>query len=211
MVPPNATVILDVGCSNGALGASLGAALPGRQVVGIESNPALAAEASTRLDSVVQADLNSFEWDQAFAGRQFDCIIFADVLEHLLDPHSHLVQARRCLRPGGCFVISLPNIRHVSALYSIFVCGTFPRRDRGIFDSTHLHWFTLHDAKQLIADASMKVEQISGSLRVRDRGDGFLNKLVRKLLDPFQGFSPVREFLTYQFCIKVVMCEKSAD
>jgi hypothetical protein len=100
--------------------------------------------------------------------------------------------------------VSLPNIRHVSALYSIFVCGTFPRRERGIFDRTHLRWFTLSDAKRLLAAADLAVEEVSYSLRVGDRGDGIVNKVARKLLEPIQTFGPVREFLTYQSCIRAV-------
>jgi methionine biosynthesis protein MetW len=204
MVPDAAKTILDVGCSNGALGASLRSAMPGRQVMGIENDTALFTEAVTRLDHVIHTDLNNFEWETAFSGTQFDCIVFADVLEHLLDPSRHLLGAQRRLSPGGAIVISLPNIRHISALYSIFVSGTFPQRDRGIFDRTHLRWFTLKDAKQLVVGAGMAIDDISYNLRVRDRGDGLLNKAARRLLDPIQGFSPIREFLAYQSCIRAV-------
>ena len=204
MVPKAAKVILDVGCSNGALGASLRVAVSGRQVMGIENDTVLFTEAVTRLDQVIQADLNNFDWETTFPGIQFDCIVFADVLEHLLDPPRHLLGAQRRLSPDGAIVISLPNIRHISALHSIFLSGTFPQRDRGIFDRTHLRWFTLKDARQLVTDAGLKIDDVSYNLRVRDRGDGLLNKVARRLLDPIQDFSPIREFLAYQSCIRAV-------
>ena len=204
MVPQAAKMILDVGCSNGALGASLRFAVPGRQVMGIENDTALFTEAVTRLDQVIQCDLNNFDWETAFPETQFDCIVFADVLEHLLDPPRHLLGAQRRLSRDGAIVISLPNIRHISALYSIFLSGTFPQRDRGIFDRTHLRWFTLKDAKRLVTDAGMRIDDVSYNLRVRDRGDGLLNKVARRLLDPVQDFSPIREFLAYQSCIRAV-------
>jgi hypothetical protein len=50
---------------------------------------------------------------------------------------------RPLLSPSACLIVSLPNIRHISALYSIFFSGSFPRRQRGIFDDTHWRWFTL--------------------------------------------------------------------
>jgi 2-polyprenyl-3-methyl-5-hydroxy-6-metoxy-1,4-benzoquinol methylase len=133
------------------LGQSLRSAAPGRSVWGIEYDARLAEEASQKLERVITADLNRFDWGAQLSGGRFDCIIFADVLEHLLDPAAVLKASLSPLAPGGCVIVSLPNIRHVSALSSIFVGGTFPRRARGIFDSTHLRWFTYGDAAAMIA------------------------------------------------------------
>jgi len=204
MVPLTAMSVLDVGCSTGALGANLRTARPGRKVIGVEGDAEFVSEAATRLDRVIHADLNLLEWANAFSDAKFDCIIFADVLEHLVDPRKQLTQAQCCLRSGGCFVISLPNIRHVSSLYSIFVRGTFPQRERGIFDKTHLRWFTIRDAEELIADVGMKIEAMSYSLRLGDRGGGMLNKIAGRLLDPIQTWFLIREFLAYQFCLRAV-------
>lgn len=203
LVPPGARAILDVGCSSGELGASLRQAVSGREVTGIEINPDYCALAGDRLDEVICADMNNFDWHAVVNRKSFDCIIFADVLEHLIDPLRHLEAAAKCLRPGGVIVVSLPNIRHITALYSIFVRGTFPQRSRGLFDSTHLRWFTYGDAVALLAEAGYQVERCDFNLRVRDRGDGRLNKLVRRVLGPVSGWGAVREFLAYQFCLRV--------
>jgi 2-polyprenyl-3-methyl-5-hydroxy-6-metoxy-1,4-benzoquinol methylase len=204
LVPDSALRVLDVGCSNGALGASLKRAVADRQVVGIEADPDFCREAGTRLDEVLCRDLNAFDWAQTWPEARFDCIVFADVLEHLADPERHLAGARRCLAAGGSIVVSLPNVRHLSALYAVFVRGTFPRRDRGLFDRTHLHWFTIADARDIARALGLRAVEASYSLRVGDRGDGLLNKIVRKLLDPVAGFGPIREFLSYQFCLRLV-------
>ncbi len=204
MVPAAAMSILDVGCSNGALGASLRHALPNRQIFGVERDAEFVAQAEGQLDRVIHADINEFAWGDVFPEAMFDCVIFSDVLEHLIDPQKHLIEAQKCLLPGGSIVISLPNIRHISALYSIFLCGTFPRRDRGIFDRTHLHWFTRRDAHILLAAIGMQVEAATYTLRVGDKGGGLLNKVVGRLLGPIKEFAPVREFLSYQFCLRAI-------
>jgi len=175
-----------------------------RRVVGVEGDAAYAAEAERHLDKVICADLNSFDWSTAMQDLRFDCVVFADVLEHLIDPGRHLVEAQRFLQPGGCIVISLPNIRHASSLYSIFIKGTFPRRDRGIFDRTHLRWFTIKDAKTLIDNAGMGIDEVSYSLRLGDKGGGRMNRLANRIFAPIQAFYPIREFLTYQFCLRAV-------
>lgn len=199
MVPRTTTRLLDVGCSNGALGLSLKRAIPNLEVVGIEMDNAFAEVAETRLDEVFCADLNTFAWDQ-LGDRRFDCVVFADVLEHLDDPLRHLLNARALLAPGGCFVISLPNIRHLSALFSIFIHGTFPKRDRGIFDRTHLHWFTSRDATELIEKAGMRVHDTAHTLRLSDQGGGLINRYLNRLPRSFKAAALFREFFTYQFC-----------
>ena len=125
LVPSTARDVLDVGCSNGALGRSLKRALPGRQVSGIEFDASFAKEASEHLDRVVHADVNVLDWRATMGESRFDCIVFADVLEHLIDPQRCLAHARQQLRPGGCIVISLPNIRHLSSIGTIFIGGRF--------------------------------------------------------------------------------------
>lgn len=202
MVPIGARDILDVGCSNGALGRSLRAAQSGRSVCGIEFDTGFAREAANHLDHVVNADLNLLDWREALAGRSFDCIIFADVLEHLAEPRRCLQQARQHLRPGGCMVVSLPNIRHVSALKAIYLGGHFPQRDRGIFDRTHLRWFTIADAHRLLADNGLKVTSMSVALRWGDQGGGRMNRLLNRLPMAVRRWAPVRELLTYQMCLR---------
>ena len=205
LVPDTALKVLDLGCSNGALGASLRQAVPGRRVWGIELDPEFARVAASRLDDVLCADLGALDWSQAFPGITFDCIILADVLEHLADPAATLHAARQRLQPGGCLVISLPNIRHVSAFFAIYVGGRFPQRQRGIFDSTHLRWFTLADARQLLAQQELEVRRTCYSLRLGDQGGGRLNRWLNRLPPSVQGLAPLREFLTYQFCLQAVV------
>jgi 2-polyprenyl-3-methyl-5-hydroxy-6-metoxy-1,4-benzoquinol methylase len=201
LVPENATRILDVGCSNGALGSALMAMKPGRSVDGIEHDAALTEEARRVLTNVTHADLETFSWSDP-PQRAYDCIIFADVLEHLRDPERHLTGARRCLAAGGSVIVSFPNIRHVTALRSIYLHGTFPRRDRGLFDRTHLRWFTLRDMREAIERCGYRIDVVDGSLRMRDRGGGLLNRIGDRVLNPVRRLYPVREFLTYQYCVR---------
>ena len=203
-VPPTARRVLDVGCSNGSLGAALRAEVTGRTVWGIEADPVFCREAATRIDRVIQADLNGLAWTETFADQRFDALIFADVLEHLRDPWTVLLAAGQVLSPGGVAVISVPNIRHLSALYSIAVRGSFPRRERGLFDKTHLRWFTFADAVALCRDAGLEVIRVVPLLRLHDLPGGRANERIERLLGPFRSARLVREFLAYQFLITAI-------
>lgn len=202
LVPDDALWVLDVGCSNGALGQSLKAENRHRRVLGIEYDATFVAQAAAVLDGVVQADLNRFNWDLGQHSAPFDCMVFADVLEHLQDPADCLRQALVHLRPGGTVVVSLPNIRHLHALWSIFVRGQFPRRERGLFDRTHLRWFTLTDAAKLLQDAGLEIEVRTCALRWGDRGGGRANRMLNRMPLALQQWGPVREYLTYQVCLR---------
>jgi len=202
LAPKTAMQILDVGCSNGAIGRTLKNIKPERSVCGIELDPIFAAEASKYLDYVINADLSSLDWNIALNDRNFDCIIFADVLEHLIDPSHCLDQALKHLRPGGSIIVSLPNIRHISAIWAIFFRGSFPRRNRGIFDSTHLRWFTLNDAQNLLTEHGLNISDVSVALRWGDTGGGYINKILNRLPKSLQTWWPIREFLTYQVSMR---------
>lgn len=193
LVPLSASRILDLGCSSGALGQAL-KARQGAEVVGVEVDGDYAADAAQRLDRVVNADLERLfaEGPPADIGR-FDCLIAADVLEHLRDPWWVLRAAATLLDPGGTAVISVPNIRYWETLWQVAVRGTWPRRGEGIFDRTHLRWFTARDAAALMEEAGVPVTEVSPQYRLKpsdwrsaDQGRRFAR-------------TPLRPFLVFQY------------
>src|SRR3954469_17212980 len=108
LVPPSARRILDVGCSDGSLGASLRG--HGAEVWGIEYDAGFASIAETRLDRVFQGDAVNVV-PQLEAQDPFDVIVCADVLEHLAEPAAVLQSVRTLLSVDGCCIVSLPNVR----------------------------------------------------------------------------------------------------
>jgi methionine biosynthesis protein MetW len=196
LVPRGARRILDLGCASGALGAALKERQPA-EVVGIEREPEYAKDAEGRLDRVVVADLEALAVRtdlEADLGR-FDCLIAADVLEHLVDPWATLRAFAALLEPGGRAVISLPNVRYWETFWQLARRGTWPRRIEGIFDRSHLRWFTLKDARALCEQAGLQVERVEPLVRLRPhrgRGDGGARLLRRvPLLGPLLTFQYV--------------------
>jgi SAM-dependent methyltransferase len=191
-VAAGARRILDLGCASGALGAALKAR--GAYVVGVESDPRYAARARERLDEVIEADLETV--DPAPLGR-YDVLVAGDVLEHLTDPWAVLRRFAGIVEPGGTVVVSLPNVRHWESVYAIAVQGRFPLRNEGIFDRTHLRWFTLHDAWGLVDQAGLEVEGVERRIRYRRIG-GAKETPAARLIARLPG---PRAFLTYQHII----------
>ena len=154
LVPEGARRVLDVGCAAGALGAALKDRGP-VEVVGIELDPAYAARAREVYDRVIEADAQQVP---AGLGR-FDCLVAADVLEHLADPWSALEGYAAMLDPGCRAIVSLPNVAHWTT-HAALLRGRWPRRPEGIHDATHLRWFTLRDAVELAEGAGLVVEHV---------------------------------------------------
>lgn len=198
-VPQGARRILDLGCSSGALGHALkesgGRTAPAR-VVGLELDPRYAEAARGRLDEVIEGDLSAANIRaRAEALGPFDCLIAADVLEHLVDPWSVLSSYAALLEPGGTAVVSLPNVRHWETLWQLAVRGVWPRRAAGIFDRDHLRWFTAADAIALVEQAGLEVLGIDRIVRVK-RDPSPWDHRARHLLR-----TPLRPFLTFQMIL----------
>ena len=153
-VPEDARRVLDLGCSTGWLAAAL-KARGDVEVIGIERDPAYAAEARTRCDRVIEGDVEAVPSD---LGR-FDCLVAADVLEHLVDPWSALDAYAAMLDSGCRAIVSLPNVAHWTT-YARLARGRWPRLPEGIHDATHLRWFTLRDAIELCEGAGLQVEHV---------------------------------------------------
>ena len=178
MVAGNGLNILDIGCANGATGRFLLEQQRAVRVVGVEYIPEMAEAAEKDLSAVICGSIeDETTWTAVEKQTQelYDYIFFGDVLEHLFDPWKTLERASTFLKPDGKIVVSLPNFQHIDVLIHIFIKGTFARNDRGIFDKTHLRFFTLRNMYELAETAGMKIVTFNRVFRFRDRlGSRFL-------------------------------------
>ncbi|GAC1645972.1 MAG: hypothetical protein NVS4B2_35330 [Chloroflexota bacterium] len=186
IVPSSATRVLDVGCGAGTLGAALKRRRPGVHVTGIDMSPALAEEATARLDLVLLGTVEEHLHD--LPDNSFDCVIFADVLEHMIDPHRVLLDVRRTLdRDRGVVVASIPNVRHWSVLRELVVRGRWGYAERGLLDSGHLRFFTLASILTMFHWAGYAVE-VTGSVDAAPRSIWWANRALAGKLRPFIAY-----------------------
>ncbi len=115
-------------------------------------------------------DLNNGLFRESILNEQlvYDVIIFGDILEHLYDPWTVLKEFKLRLSEGGIIIISLPNIQHIELLIQVYFDGRWPRNERGIFDKTHLRWFTKKDAIEMIEEAGLRMCMYEPTYRSRD-------------------------------------------
>lgn len=156
LVPSHAKMILDVGCGAGVLGAHLkrrGMV----EVVGVEIDPDAAATAEKVLDRIHVGDVEVL--DLPYGTNTFDCIILADVIEHLRDPWTLLRRLVPLLKPDGRVIASLPNVRHWSVLRGLLQ-GEWTYLPAGILDRSHFRFFTLKTGRTLLESAGLSVLEV---------------------------------------------------
>lgn len=151
--------VLDVGCACGDLGVALHSN-KGCSMYGMEYNTGsvLFSQGTGAYKQVIQVDLNQLSknaYPEYF--RKFDYIIFGDVLEHILDPGEVLGKMLCYLKPGGRFLVSLPNIAHASIKAGLLV-DDFTYTDNGLLDTTHIRFFTHKTIPTFLAKNLLKIE-----------------------------------------------------
>lgn len=160
LVPPQCHRVLEVGCAGGQLGRLL--RQRGHHVSGIELVPEMAEHARCWLDAVVNADVERDGFP--FPLASFDALVFADVLEHLVDPWRVLREAVEVLADDGVVVASVPNVQNIDVICRL-LRGRWDYRERGILDRGHLRFFTLHGIRALFAQAGLTVVQVDHRYR----------------------------------------------
>ena len=189
MLPSVKGRFLEVGCAAGATleyVKSKGASY----VAGIDINKKAIDLASQKgLDLVLVADVEKNELP--FADKEFDCIILADVLEHLYNPWETLKKMVRYLQDDGCVLLSIPNIKYYQVLVKLIFYDEWSYGEAGILDNTHIRFFTLNEIKKLIDFAGLKISEIGWHV---DSGRKF--KILNALL-----FNKLHDFSVFQYYV----------
>ena len=160
VIPPKARVVLEIGCGTGAMAVPYKRLNPGGLYVGIEMNTEAAEVARSRIDRVVAGDIAAIEIDAlGLDAESVDCLVFGDVLEHMLDPWAVLGRLSPLLRPGGQAVACVPNVQHWSILVGL-LRGRWEYEDEGLLDRTHLRFFTIEGLTPLFAQAGLRVHDV---------------------------------------------------
>lgn len=203
------SLVLDVGCASGILGSVL-KRYKNCIVDGIEYDKKAYEVAKKKniyreIYNFSITDENNADFKKLFNQKErYDFIIFADVLEHLVEPWMALINAAKMLKKGGSIIVSVPNIAHIDIIKSL-INGEFNYSRWGILDSTHLRFFTANSFLDMIANINSQYKMnLDAKLceRILIKPPYFIDDQDYKL---FNITGKLEDYLTLQTIFKITL------
>ena len=177
--------MLDCGCGPGPITLGLAEIVSPGQVVGIDLEPGMIAQAKAIADDngVTNVEFRVADiYDLPFADGQFDVVFSSAVIEHLDDPVGALRSLRRVLKPGGLAAIIrtdwgdpfiVPEDESLSRFLELFE-GGFNRiggsLNRGRYLRTHMQ-----EAGYEIVEFEARISNYTDSESVTAVVDGYIS------------------------------------
>lgn len=152
MIPAGSRV-LEIGCATGFMGEYL-VREKGCTFFGIEADDRQCAEAKKRglhvvsgymEDGAIQKQIEA----EIEAHGPFQVIFMSQVIEHIAEPDKSLTLVRKWMWPECRLVISTCSIAHWRCRLKLFF-GKWQYEEYGVFDRTHLRFFTITSFKDLL-------------------------------------------------------------
>jgi methionine biosynthesis protein MetW len=150
--------VLEVDCGPGVLSAKMrdrGAGVCATDLSGV-------AVERARAKGIPCTQVDVDTQDLPFSDGQFDVVVSNSAIEHRFFPERHFDECIRVLKPGGRFVVCLPNIAHLLCRWWILT-GRFPYLANSPTDRMHLRFFTVREAAALLRERGITVTAVDGS------------------------------------------------
>lgn len=174
-IPKDLKTTLEFGCGTGQFSALLKKEF-GAETWAVEIDEQSAKTAAQKLDNVINSDAH--EAINKLPDGHFDCIIFFDILEHLVNPYSLLSSIKSKLTNNGVIVTSIPNIRFYRNLVRFVLHGEWEYQDEGLMDKTHLRFFTRKSILKMFDNLDFEIIKFEGIHPTHSRNLKILNFLT---------------------------------
>ena len=127
------------------------------------------AVARARAKGIVASQLYIAEQDIPYPDAAFDVVVSDSAIEHHFDPARSFDELARVLKPGGVFILCLPNIAHWRCRLWL-LRGRFPYAAATPTDFTHLRFFTLNEIRSWLQARRIEITAVDGSASLWVRG-----------------------------------------
>lgn len=124
----------------------------------VEFDPVLFKHVMSFAQDGFLGNIEEYKWNSHFAGKSFDFIVFADVLEHLTDSEKALQEASKFLAPNGEILLTFPNLAHNSVMIDLFN-NKLDWKQYGLLDRTHNSFYTQQGFEELFGRIGLTIRR----------------------------------------------------
>lgn len=155
---PDGSLVLEIGCATGFMGAYL------RKekkcfVVGVEERKEEVREAKKQLQKIIRGNIEeekTIKQVREAEKLKFQVILASAVVEHLHNPWRAIRRWKTFLKRDGTLIVTTSNIVHWTMRIKILL-GKFEYEDYGILDNTHLRFLTPKTFRELVESAGYSI------------------------------------------------------
>lgn len=193
MEPDKEIKVLEVGCACGATLLKIKSMHPDVNLYGIELN-AKAAEIARHFAEV---SIQNIEKEGlSYEEKNFDYIIFSNVLEYFYHPGEVLQTVRKYLKVDGKILACIPNLMHVSRMKQL-LSGHWNQANAGNTELPDIHLFILEKIHAMFLQAGYVEMQYTAIHKYQNEDDQALIKSLAAL-----GGADEKMFTAYQYLVQ---------
>jgi 2-polyprenyl-3-methyl-5-hydroxy-6-metoxy-1,4-benzoquinol methylase len=143
--------VLDLGCGNGYVASRI--AGQGHSVTGVDISSDGIEIARVSFPGICYHLCSVYDDDLlAKIGRQFDCVVSLEVVEHLFYPKKLFEQSQRLLVTGGALIVSTPYHGYLKNL-ALALTNGWDRHFSVDWDGGHIKFFSRKTLAQMVSNA----------------------------------------------------------
>lgn len=157
----NTIKLLDTGCGDGSITQSFIDLHTNIELHGIDI-------ADQSLKKAAQAGIHTKCCDVTekfpFKDETFDIVFSGEIIEHIADPRTYILEINRILKSNGLLVITTPNLGGLNDRLR-FLFGRTPRHTNALSADHYLHIrpFTYHGLREILEKGGFKIQQFASN------------------------------------------------
>lgn len=159
MIPANSRV-LEIGCATGALAEYLmkekACSVTGVELVPEQAEQAIHRGIDVSIGAIDTEKIQNYLDREVESNGGFDVIFLSQVIEHIADPKAILQRIQDWFAPDAILIISTCNIAHWKCRFKL-LSGKWEYEEYGIFDKTHLRFFTIKSFRELLGECGYEI------------------------------------------------------
>jgi SAM-dependent methyltransferase len=200
LIKEDGLTVLDIGCGAGSIAKRLSE--KGKSVDGISVSHDELELAKPFLRNAYLFNLEN-GLPPEIGIEVYDYIICSHILEHIAYPQKLLVNVQQALKKDGFLIVALPNVFHYKSRFELFK-GNFPKAKAGIWDYTHLRWYSYRSAVELLSEYfTIESAAVTGEVPFNSIAKKILPKRAsQSLFKILTGIS--KGFFGYQLLFRLV-------